>query len=148
MSGKLDCTVDDMMEEFISDMNFSDCDLSDSIFTCVDNFIDDLCIKEMDNANSLFESDGDDSDAPFNYIIDKVLEKIDTIDSISNSIEIKDNEFCNKMDPDYCEDIDFSEISAEDFRLYNIPRTNKNYDLIDDFVDLNDNSTYDSIFNA
>ena len=113
-------TVDDMMEEFISDMNFADYEISDSIFNCVDNYIDSLCIEMMQSEDNIFESDRNDSRVPFVYIIDKVLDKVDTIINISSDsirippelakdLGIEDDEFCNKMDPDYCDDIDFTE---------------------------------------
>lgn len=116
-------TVDDLMEEYLSDSVVADDELSESIFTCVDNYIDDLCIKVMNDENSIFESD---SDTPFTYILDKVIEKVDTIEDIqvgsyskvlekqlSNNYEDE-----NSSDPDYCEGINFDEIAPEDFQLY------------------------------
>ena len=112
-------TPDDLMEEFISDSVVSDDELSESIFTCVDNYIDDLCIEIMNDENSIFESDTD-TDTPFTYILDKVMEKVDTIEDISGEAarcEISD-ESENSSDPDYCEGVDFDEITPEDFQLY------------------------------
>lgn len=151
-------TVDDMMEEFISDMNFADYEISDSIFNCVDNYIDSLCIEMMQSEDNIFESDRNDSRVPFVYIIDKVLDKVDTIINISSDsirippelakdLGIEDDEFCNKMDPDYCDDIDFTEISPEEFQLY-IPNVDRNTYLEDDEDTVNINDSYDSIFNA
>lgn len=123
-------TPDDMMEEFVSDMIIADDELSDSIFTCVDNYIDNLCIEMMNDDKSVFENDTD-VDTPFTYIIDKVLEKIDTIEEIEADSYVKalssafldDN--TNDTDPDYCEGIDFDNIDPEDFQLY-IPKTIQN----------------------
>lgn len=123
-------TPDDMMEEFVSDMMIADDELSDSIFTCVDNYIDNLCIEMMNDDKSVFENDTD-VDTPFTYIIDKVLEKIDTIEEIEADSYVKalssafsDNN-TNDTDPDYCEGIDFDNIDPEDFQLY-IPKTIQN----------------------
>lgn len=118
-------TIDDLMEEYLSDSIVTDDELSDSIFTCIDNYIDDLCIKIMDDENSIFESDNN-SDTPFTYILDKVMEKIDTIESIQSDSygkviekQLSDNyEEDNSSDPDYCEGVDFDEITPEDFQLY------------------------------
>lgn len=118
-------TIDDLMEEYLSDSIVADDELSDSIFTCIDNYIDDLCIKIMDDENSIFESDNN-SDTPFTYILDKVMEKIDTIESIQSDSygkviekQLSDNyEEDNSSDPDYCEGVDFDEITPEDFQLY------------------------------
>lgn len=151
-------TVDDMMEEFISDMNFADYEISDSIFNCVDNYIDSLCIEMMQSEDNIFESDRNDSRVPFVYIIDKVLDKVDNIINISSDsirippelakdLGIEDDEFCNKMDPDYCDDIDFTEISPEEFQLY-IPNVDRNTYPEDDEDTVNINDSYDSIFNA
>lgn len=52
-------TPDDLMEEFVTDMVVADDELSDSIFTCVDNYIDDLCIEIMNDEKSVFETDTD-----------------------------------------------------------------------------------------
>ena len=112
-------TVDDLMEEYLSDSVVADDELSESIFTCVDNYIDDLCIKVMNDENSVFESDTD-SDTPFTYILDKVMEKFDTIEGISDEAARYEtsNEDENSSDPDYCEGVDFDEITPEDFQLY------------------------------
>ena len=110
-------TPDDLMEEFISDSVVSDDELSESIFTCVDNYIDDLCIEIMNDENSIFESDTD-TDTPFTYILDKVMERIDTIENI---------------DPDYCEGVDFDEITPEDFQLY-IPTADTDVDDDDSYL--------------
>ena len=118
-------TIDDLMEEYLSDSIVTDDELSDSIFTCIDNYIDDLCIKIMDDENSIFESDNN-SDTPFTYILDKVMEKINTIESIQSDSygkviekQLSDNyEEDNSSDPDYCEGVDFDEITPEDFQLY------------------------------
>lgn len=146
---EFDVTIDSMMAEFVSDFDTAE-ELPDSIFTCVDNFIDDLVIKTMDNENSIFESDRDDSDTPFSYIIDKVIENVDTIESIGNdeyASAIANSNLCksNSSDPDYCEGIDF-EITPEDFQLY-IPRINQDEIEDDKRVDYINNS-YDSIYNA
>lgn len=112
-------TIDDLMEEYLSDSIVADDELSESLFTCVDNYIDDLCVKVMDDENSVFESDTD-SDTPFTYILDKVMEKVDTIEDISGEAarcETSD-ESENSSDPDYCEGVDFDEITPEDFQLY------------------------------
>ena len=119
-------TPDDLMEEFISDSVVSDDELSESIFTCVDNYIDDLCIEIMNDENSIFESDTD-TDTPFTYILDKVMERIDTIENIQadsyckvleKQLSSSDDDYINSSDPDYCEGIDFNEITPEDFQLY------------------------------
>ena len=148
-------TVDSMMADFVCDMVIADDELSDSIFTCVDNFIDNLCLKVMDDENSIFDAENEgEGDLPFNYIIDKVLEKIDTIESISDEEPSADeSQFCNSMDPDYCPEVNFDEISPEDFQLY-IPKT-----CMDDESDevrawsgseygTATDPRYDSIFNA
>ena len=112
MSEKLEkvVTPDDMMEEFVTDMVIADDELSDSIFTCVDNFIDDLCIKMMDSDKSVFESDSDDADTPFSYILDKVMDEVDTIDKIQADsycdslekqlLEKDKDSYSNRFDPD------------------------------------------------
>lgn len=121
-------TVDDLMEEYISDSVVADDELSDSIFTCVDNYIDDLCIKVMDDENGIFEDDSD-VDTPFTYILDKVMERVDDLISIQadsyGQILQKQMQLPgeregenNTSDPDYCEGIDFDEITPEDFQLY------------------------------
>lgn len=118
-------TVDDLMEEYLSDSIVADDELSESIFTCVDNYIDDLCIKVMNDENSIFESDTD-SDTPFTYILDKVIEKVDTIEDIQTDSYCKvlekqlsgNYEEDNSIDPDYCEGVNFDEITPEDFQLY------------------------------
>lgn len=120
-------TPDDLMEEFVMDSVVADDELSDSIFTCVDNYIDDLCISVMDDENSILDSDSD-IDTPFTYILDRVMEKVDTIESIqtdsyagvlSKQLHSEDdNEFVNNMDPDYCDEIDFDGITPEDFQLF------------------------------
>lgn len=112
-------TIDDLMEEYLSDSIVADDELSESLFTCVDNYIDDLCVKVMDDENSVFESDTD-SDTPFTYILDKVMEKVDTIEDISDEAARckTSDESENSSDPDYCEGVDFDEITPEDFQLY------------------------------
>lgn len=89
-------TVDDLMEEYLSDSVVADDELSESIFTCVDNYIDDLCIKVMNDENSVFESDTD-SDTPFTYILDKVMEKVDTIE------DIQTDSYCKVLENNYLE---------------------------------------------
>lgn len=153
-------TLDSLMADFVCDMEIADDELSDSIFTCVDNYIDDLCLKTMDNENSVFESDVNDSELPFNYIIDKVLEKIDTVektayDAYGDSLEKSLMDFSdeNTSDPDYCEGINFDNISPEDFQLYvgavdvddEADETDISY-TIDGGTNVD--SSYDSIFNA
>lgn len=118
-------TPDDLMEEFISDYVVADDELSESIFTCVDNYIDDLCISIMDDENSILDNDSD-TDTPFSYILDKVMEKVDTIENIQVDEYVKalekqlsfDEENTNIDDPDYCDGVDFSEITPEDFQLF------------------------------
>lgn len=156
-------TLDSLMTDFVCDMVVADDELSDSIFTCVDNFIDDLCLRVMDDENNIFETDRDESDLPFNFIVDKVLERIDTIEDIANDsygevlkkqLGLKgDDEHLNNMDPDYCEDVNFDELTPEDFQLYiAVPNIDGEADERD--VDwttddgTNVDSTYDSIFNA
>lgn len=160
-------TLDSLMADFVCDMVVADDELSDSIFTCVDNFIDDLCLRVMDDENSVFESDRDEGNLPFNYIIDRVLEKVDTVEDIASAgymqslakqlgvEEPREGEGCecNFMDPDYCNEINFDEITPEDFQLYisipNIDEESEDKD-VDWTIDggTNVNSTYDSIFNA
>ena len=156
-------TLDSLMTDFVCDMVVADDELSDSIFTCVDNFIDDLCLRVMDDENNIFEADRDEGELPFNYIIDKVLERIDTVEDIANDsygevlkkqLGLKaDDEHLNNMDPDYCEDVNFDEITPEDFQLY-ISVTNVDGDADENDVQFttddgtNVNSDYDSIFNA
>ena len=134
-------TPDDLMEEFISDSVVSDDELSESIFTCVDNYIDDLCIEIMNDENSIFESDTD-TDTPFTYILDKVMERIDTIENIQDDSYCKvlekqlsssDDDYINSSDPDYCEGIDFDEITPEDFQLY-IPTADTDVDDDDSYL--------------
>ena len=121
-------TPDDLMEEFVTDMVVADDELSDSIFTCVDNYIDDLCIEIMNDEKSVFETDTD-VDTPFTYILDKVMEKVDTIEQIQSDsyLSVINKQFNdpdadkNTDDPDYCDDVDLSEITPEDFQIY-IPK--------------------------
>ena len=121
-------TPDDLMEEFVTDMVVADDELSDSIFTCVDNYIDDLCIEIMNDEKSVFETDTD-VDTPFTYILDKVMEKVDTIEQIQSDsyLSVINKQFNdpdadkNTDDPDYCDDVDLSEITPEDFQSY-IPK--------------------------
>lgn len=156
-------TLDSLMTDFVCDMVVADDELSDSIFTCVDNFIDDLCLRVMDDENSVFETDRDEGDLPFNFIIDKVLERIDTVEDIANDsygevlksqLGLKDDdEHLNSMDPDYCEDVNFDEITPEDFQLYiSVPNVDSEADERDANWSTDDgtnvDSTYDSIFNA
>lgn len=154
-------TLDSLMADFVCDMTVADDELSESIFTCVDNFIDDLCLRVMDDENSVFETDRDEGDLPFNYILDKVMERVDTIcgiaddaygQALAKQLGLNGNEYINSMDPDYCEGIDFSEIDPEDFQLY-IPNPandegdeERPYWTTDDGTNVN--SSYDSIFNA
>ena len=149
-------TPDDLMEEYLSDAVVADDELSDSIFTCVDNYIDDLCIEVMDDENSILDSDTD-IDTPFTYILDKVMERIDTIENIQVDSYAKvlekqlllDNDDSNSMDPDYCEGVDFDEISPEDFQLY--VRGNVDCDAYEDSYEYRDNNSGifdDSNFNA
>ena len=134
-------TPDDLMEEFISDSVVSDDELSESIFTCVDNYIDDLCIEIMNDENSIFESDTD-TDTPFTYILDKVMERIDTIENIQadsyckvleKQLSASDDDYINSSDPDYCEGIDSDEITPEDFQLY-IPTADTDVDDDDSYL--------------
>lgn len=150
-------TPDDLMEEFISDSVVSDDELSESIFTCVDNYIDDLCIEIMNDENSIFESDTD-TDTPFTYILDKVMERIDTIENIQadsyckvleKQLSSSDDDNINSSDPDYCEGIDFDEITPEDFQLY-IPTADTDVDDDDSYLTRKYDSGIfdDSNFNA
>ena len=156
-------TLDSLMTDFVCDMVVADDELSDSIFTCVDNFIDDLCLRVMDDENNIFEADRDEGELPFNYIIDKVLERIDTVEDIASDsygevlkkqLGLKaDDEHLNNMDPDYCEDVNFDEITPEDFQLYiSVPNVDGDADENDIHFTTDDgtnvNSDYDSIFNA
>ena len=157
-------TLDSLMSDFVCDMVVADDELSDSIFTCVDNFIDDLCLRVMDDENSIFETDRDEGNLPFNYIIDKVLERIDTIEDISSASYMQamakslgvakgEGSDTNFMDPDYCEEVNFDEINAEDFQLYiSVPNVDGEADERDaswtEDDGTNMNSTYDSIFGA
>lgn len=145
-------TPDDLMEEFISDMIVADDELSDSIFTCVDNYIDDLCITVMeDEENGIMDSDSNDADLPFTYILDKVMERVDTIEDIQADSYVKvlekqldltpDDGTENKSDPDYCEGVDFNEITPEDFQL-NIRSTIE--DREDSYFSRSDD--YESVF--
>lgn len=156
-------TLDSLMTDFVCDMVVADDELSDSIFTCVDNFIDDLCLRVMEDENNVFETDRDEGELPFTYIIDKVLERVDTVEDIAidsygkvleKQLSLNGNsEFVNNMDPDYCEEINFDEITPEDFQLY-ISVPNVDGDADENEVDYttddgtNVNSEYDSIFNA
>lgn len=144
-------TPDDLMEEFITDSIFSDDELSDSIFTCVDNYIDDLCISIMDDENSIFEDDSD-VDTPFTYILDKVMEKVDSITDIQADayaqILTRDEDEGNIDDPDYCEGIDFDNITPEDFQLY-ISEDNDRDTYEDGYLYRMDSDSFDdSNFNA
>ena len=164
MSEKLEkvVTPDDMMEEFVTDMVIADDELSDSIFTCVDNFIDDLCIKMMDSDKSVFESDSDDADTPFSYILDKVMDEVDTIekiqadsycDSLKKQLSEEDEDsYSNRFDPDYCDGEEFDDITPEEFQLY-IPKVNgDNDEAEEDSAEYRrydfDNTFEDSNFNA
>ncbi len=155
-------TLDSLMADFVCDMTVADDELSESIFTCVDNFIDDLCLRVMDDENSVFETDRDEGDLPFNYILDKVMERVDTIcgiaddaygQALAKQLGLKGDEYINSMDPDYCEGINFDEINPEDFQLY-IPNPasddegneERPYWTTDDGTNVD--SSYDSIFNA
>lgn len=116
-------TVDDLLADFVADMADDDEEISPSIFTCVDNCIDEMCIEVMQNETSIFENgDLDDGKIPFCYVIDKVIEKLDTVEDIADReygmaiMDIRDN--INDTDPDYCEGINFDEITPEDFQLY------------------------------
>jgi hypothetical protein len=154
-------TLDSLMADFVCDMTVADDELSESIFSCVDNFIDDLCLRVMDDENSVFETDRDEGDLPFNYILDKVMERVDTIcgiaddaygQALAKQLGLKGDEYINSMDPDYCEDINFGDIDPEDFQLY-IPNPandegdeERPYWATDDGTNVD--SSYDSIFNA
>lgn len=144
-------TVDSLMAEFIQDFDMIG-DYADSIFCTLDNYIDDLIIKTMDSEDSIFETDRGDSNTPFNYIIDKVLEKVDNIETIGDdeyakAIENSNLGKSNSSDPDYCEGIDFIEITPEDFQLY-IPKLNREEIQDDKTVHYTHSSLYDSIYNA
>ena len=118
-------TVDDLLADFVVDMADAD-ELSPSIFTCVDNYIDEMCVQVMRSETSIFENgDMDDGQLPFNYILDKVMEKVDKIDDIANveslaalTRSLDTDSITNRFDPDYCDDINFDEITPEDFQLY------------------------------
>lgn len=118
-------TVDDLMVDFIADMSDAD-ELSPSIFTSVDNYIDEMCIEVMQGETSIFENgDMDNGQLPFNYIVDKVLERIDKVEDIANveslaalTRSLDTDSTTNHLDPDYCEEINFDEITPEDFQLY------------------------------
>lgn len=156
-------TPDDLMEEFVTDMVVADDELSDSIFTCVDNYIDDLCIEIMNDEKSVFETDTD-VDTPFTYILDKVMEKVDTIEQIQSDsyLSVINKQFNNPDndkntdDPDYCDGVDLSEITPEDFQIY-IPKIKHDGDYEDQsdeqeaslerYFDY-DQTFEDSIFNA
>ena len=93
----------------------------------------------MNDENSIFESDTD-TDTPFTYILDKVMERIDTIENIQadsyckvleKQLSSTDDDYINSSDPDYCEGIDFDEITPEDFQLY-IPTADTDVDDDDD----------------
>ena len=155
-------TPDDIMEEFILDDTVSDEELSESIFTCVDNYIDALCIDIMKDENTGLFDDSDSAELPFSYILDKVMEKVDTVEDIADksygntmkrvlSLDDEHNEFCNKMDPDYCEEVNFSEITPEEFQLFDIRYpdcdadlsiSNNAYDNTEVYSDANYNAYY------
>ena len=158
-------TLDSMMGEFVCDMVVADDELSDSIWTCVDNYIDDLCLRVMDDENSVFETDRDEGNLPFNYIIDKVLERIDTVDAIADAayaeslakslgVDKSTVDFSsNFMDPDYCEEILFDEITPEEFQLdISVPNVDGDANELDTTWGKDDGtsmtSAYDAIFNA
>lgn len=148
-------TPDDLMEEYLSDAVVADDELSDSIFTCVDNYIDDLCIEVMNDENSILDSDTD-VDTPFTYILDKVMERIDTIekiqvDSYAKVLEkqlLLDSDNSNSMDPDYCEGIEFDEITPEEFQLYIRNADDEQYNEDIEYRSLNNGIFDDSNFNA
>ena len=118
-------TVDDLLADFVADMADAD-EISPSIFTCVDNYIDEMCIQVMQSETSIFENgDMDDGQLPFNYILDRVMEKVDKIDDIASTEygaamirSMNTDETTNRFDPDYCDDVNFDEITPEDFQLY------------------------------
>lgn len=114
-------TTDDLMEEFIKDYVVADEELSDSIFTCIDNYIDSLCIDVMKDENSIYEDDAE-GDVPFTYILDKVMERIDTLekvqdDAMDNASKI-DLEYINSFDPDYISPDELGELNPEEFQLF------------------------------
>ena len=115
-------TPDDLMEEFVSDMVVADDELSDSIFTCVDNFIDTLCMDVMKDETSGILDDDNEGDVPFSYILDKVMEKVDTLDKVqddamANASKI-DLDPCNHLDPDFISQEEIGDISPEEFQLF------------------------------
>lgn len=118
-------TVDDLLADFVVDMADAD-EISPSIFTCVDNYIDEMCVQIMQSETSIFENgDMDDGQPPFNYILDRVMEKVDKIDDIANveslaalTRSLDTDSITNRFDPDYCDDVNFNEITPEDFQLY------------------------------
>lgn len=118
-------TVDDLLADFVVDMADAD-ELSPSIFTCVDNYIDEMCVQVMQSETSIFENgDMNDGQLPFNYVLDKVMEKVDKIDDIANveslaalTRSLDTDSITNRFDPDYCDDVNFDEITPEDFQLY------------------------------
>ena len=118
-------TVDDLLADFVVDMADAD-ELSPSIFTCVDNYIDEMCVQVMQSETSIFENgDMDDGQLPFNYVLDKVMEKVYKIDDIANveslaalTRSLDTDSITNRFDPDYCDDVNFDEITPEDFQLY------------------------------
>ena len=147
-----------LLESFVKDMDFSDDTLSDSIFNCVDNYIDDLVEEELANNSSIFETDdANDPGTPFTFIVDRVLEKIngdiekqaakDTTLGLMDALSQNEND----TDDHYLTiGPDFDNISPEDFQLYicnpnldNEQECEYNTDGID-----YSSSDYDSIFNA
>ena len=109
-------TIDDLMEDFLADSLIEDDEFSDSIFTCVDNTIDDMCEEVIQTEGSMFETDRGDCGIPFSYVIDQVMDKIE--DNINTAYNGEPTSFCNDTDPDYIESADFNELDPEDFQLY------------------------------
>ena len=145
-----DQTIDDMMTEFINDMNEADDVLyyDTELAIIIDNYIDELVAQELHEDCNIFDNDEGDGCTPFYLIVDKVFEKIDE-DLKNNDDSYVDNPPSFDSQPSYYEDdyidnIDFSDIDPESFQLsVRVP------DNSDEDTQFSYGTTaYDSIFNA
>lgn len=133
-------TVDNVMIDFVEDMEYADDEIyHDTLFSTVDNYIDDMVLETYNEecSNDIFNcDDGDQCNLPFNYIIDKTLEKLTSTNDINDHM-------INSTDPDFCEDIEVCNISPEDFQISVKLPDPEDYNHIEYGTD-----SYDDIFNA
>ena len=74
-----DQNIDDMMIEFINDMNEADDVLyyDTELAIIIDNYIDELVAQELHEDCNIFDNDEGDGCTPFYLIVAQVFEKID-----------------------------------------------------------------------